>query len=99
VDQAGERTSFTSMGENVVVYANGFEVMSYVPGGERMAMSGTSMASPNAANLAAKLVAMDPSLTPPQLITLIEEGSDSLASDPELKLINPKATAALLLQR
>ena len=53
VDQAGDPTSFTSFGRTVQVYANGFEVDSYVPGGDRMKMSGTSMASPNAANLAA----------------------------------------------
>ena len=36
VDQAGDPTSFTSFGKNVQVYANGFEVDSYVPGGKRM---------------------------------------------------------------
>jgi len=64
VDQAGEPTSFTSFGPTVQVYANGFEVESFVPGGKRMSMSGTSMASPNVANLAAKLLAIDPTLTP-----------------------------------
>lgn len=96
VDQAGERTSFTSVGENVVVYANGFEVESYVPGGDRIAMSGTSMASPNAANLAAKVFAEDPSLTPEQVIDFIEEGADELASQAGLKLIHPKNTLALV---
>jgi len=99
VDQAGERTGFTSMGKNVVVYANGFEVESFVPGGERMKMSGTSMASPNALNLAAKMVAFDPSLSPKRIIELIEEGADQLPGQPGLKLINPKATAALLARR
>ncbi len=61
VDQAGDPTGFTSGGDNVVIYANGFEVESYVPGGDRMAASGTSMASPNALNLSAKLFALDPS--------------------------------------
>ncbi|MGH2570992.1 MAG: S8 family serine peptidase, partial [bacterium] len=60
VDQAGEATSFTSFGPTVNVYSNGFEVESYVPGGDRIAFSGTSMASPNVANLAAKLFAMAP---------------------------------------
>ncbi|MBU0517880.1 S8 family serine peptidase, partial [bacterium] len=54
VDQAGDETNFSSFGK-VDAYANGFEVMSYVPGGDRMALSGTSMASPNVTNLAAKL--------------------------------------------
>jgi subtilisin family serine protease len=96
VDQAGERTSFTSMGENVVVYANGFEVESYVPGGQRMAFSGTSMASPNALNLAAKLITAQPDLQPAQIIRLIEQGADELAGQAGLKLLNPAATMALL---
>jgi hypothetical protein len=35
-----------------------------VPSGERVPLSGTSMASPNVANLAGKLAALDPALTP-----------------------------------
>jgi len=96
VDQAGERTSFTSMGENVIVYANGFEVESYVPGGDRIAMSGTSMSSPHAANLAAKLLAIRPELTPQDVITLIEKGADKLEENSALLLMNPKATVALV---
>jgi len=98
VDQAGERTGFTSMGKNVVVYANGFEVESTVPGGKKMKMSGTSMASPNTLNLAAKMVAYDPTLTPQRIIELIEKAADQLPDQPELKLINPKATAELLMK-
>lgn len=96
VDQAGERTSFTSMGENVVVYANGFEVESSLPGGDEMAMSGTSMASPNVANLAAKVVAVQPGLQPTEIIRVIEDNADSLEEQPELKLINPRATLEAL---
>jgi subtilisin family serine protease len=43
-------------------------VESYVPGGEKMKLSSTSMASPNVANLAAKLFALDPNLTPQQAL-------------------------------
>jgi hypothetical protein len=95
VDQAGEETSFTSYGETVVLDANGFRVESYVPGGTRMKKSGTSMASPNVVNLAAKLIALDPSLTPQQVIALIEKGADP-SPDGRRHLINPKATVALL---
>ncbi|MBN2560742.1 MAG: S8 family serine peptidase [Phycisphaerae bacterium] len=100
VDQAGDATSFTSFGRTVQVYANGFEVDSYVPGGERMKMSGTSMASPNAANLAAKLLAIDPSLTPPQVIELMKEGADKkTAGKTSFLLLNPKRTVELLKSR
>ena len=96
VDQAGEETSFSSFGRNVAVHANGFEVESYLPGGERMKYSGTSMASPNVVNLAAKLLAIEPGLTVEQVIGLIKLGADRSA-DGRINLINPKRSLALLL--
>jgi hypothetical protein len=100
VDQAGEPTSFTSFGRTVRVYANGFEVESYVPGGERMKMSGTSMASPSVANLAGKLLAIDPTLSPPEVIELILDGADhTTAGDVPLLLLNPQRSAELLQER
>lgn len=95
VDQAGEETGFTSFGESVDVYTNGFEVVSYLPGGEMMAMSGTSMASPNAVNLAAKLLALDYSLTTSELIELIVDGADK-SEDGRILLINPQRSVELL---
>src|SRR3712207_7914432 len=49
-------TGFTSLGKSVDIYANGFEVVSYVPGGQRIRLSGTSMSAPQVANAAAKLL-------------------------------------------
>jgi subtilisin family serine protease len=95
VNAAGKETDFTSYGVTVVLHADGDEVESYVPGGSRIKMSGTSMASPNVANLAAKLIALDPSLTPVQVIELIEKGATA-SEDGRLHLINPKASVALL---
>jgi subtilisin family serine protease len=100
VDQAGEATSFTSFGPTVTIYASGFEVDSYVPGGTRMKLSGTSMASPNVANLAAKLIALDSRLTPPEVIELIQAGADERRDgDRVLKLVNPKRSVELLRER
>lgn len=96
VDQAGRRTSFTASGRRVRVFANGFEVESDVPGGQRMKMSGTSMAAPNALNLVAKLLAVRPELTPTQVVSLIERGADTVDGQEGLKLINPKRTLELL---
>ncbi len=95
VNQAGEETAFTSYGSTVVLDANGFQVESFVPGGKRLKESGTSMASPNVVNLAAKLIALDPTLTPEKTIALMEKGADT-SPDGRLHLINPKATIALL---
>jgi hypothetical protein len=100
VDQAGEATTFTSFGPTVNIYANGFEVESYVPGGDRLAFSGTSMASPNVANLAAKLVALAPELTPTEVIELILDGADEVRQGEQvLRVIHPQRSAELLAQR
>jgi hypothetical protein len=94
VDQAGEETSFSSFGKNVDVHANGFEVESTLPGGERMKYSGTSMAAPNVANLAGKLLALNPALTVAQLTELIQRGAER-SSDGRINLINPKRSLEL----
>ena len=95
VDQAGEETSFTSFGPNVDVFANGFEVESFLPGGERMKYSGTSMAAPNVANLAAKLLALNPSLTTEQVVSLIKLGAGTLPGG-RVRLIHPQRSVELL---
>jgi len=95
VDQAGEQTSFTSFG-NCDVYSDGFEVESYIPGGDKMKLSGTSMAAPNVTNLAAKLWAVHPKLTVAQVKDAIVRGADDKKSgEKSVKLMNPKATFAL----
>lgn len=98
VDQAGDETSFTSFG-NSEVYANGFEVESYVPGGARLKFSGTSMSAPNVTNLAAKLWALHPDLTVAQVRQLILDGTDDRqAGERALKLMNPKRSIELAAQ-
>lgn len=96
VDQAGDPTSFTSQGENVRLYANGFEVESFVPGGGRMAASGTSMSAPAVVNLAAKIIAVEPYMTPQAVIDLIMAGATPRDDDPDFLLLDPKDTMTLL---
>jgi len=95
VNQAGDETSFTSYGPTVVVDSDGYEVDSYVPGGAKVKLSGTSMASPNVTNLAAKLFALGPSLTPAQAIELIKAGATT-SEDGRRHLIDPKRSVELL---
>ncbi|QJR13169.1 hypothetical protein DSM104443_04264 [Usitatibacter rugosus] len=92
VDQSGTETNFSTFGKTVVVHANGFEVVSFMPGGEKTKLSGTSMASPQVANLAAKLFAMKPELTPEQVKALILQGADK---NGRVNLINPVKTMQL----
>jgi len=98
VNQAGDETSFTSYGPTVAVDADGYDVESYVPGGAKLKLSGTSMASPNVTNLAAKLFAIDPSLTPERVIELIKQGATTSA-DGRRHLIDPKHSVELLREK
>ncbi len=95
VDQAGDEADFTSYGDLVRVYASGYQVDSLVPGGLHTRMSGTSMAAPQVTNLAGKLFALNPKLTPTEVIKLILDGSTKSADGKRL-LISPKASVALL---
>lgn len=99
IDQSGKPTGFTTFGKNVKLYANGFEIESDLPGGEKQKMSGTSMAAPNVANLAGKLLALDPSLTTEQVIDLMTRGADPLPGHEGRLIINPKKTIELLRSR
>lgn len=70
---------------------------SYVPGGDRMTLSGTSISSPNVANLAGKLFALDPTLSAVEVRELILEGADwKEAGGHRLRIMNPKRSAELL---
>jgi len=92
VDSAGEETGFSTFGKTVVLHANGFEVDSPLPGGERAKFSGTSMASPQVANLAAKLWAMKPELTVAQVRDALLQGADRRG---RVNLVNPRKSAEL----
>jgi subtilisin family serine protease len=95
VNQAGDPTNFTSYGPTVAVYADGFHVLSKIPQGYAVRFSGTSMASPNVTNLAAKLFALDPALTPVEVRALIVNGATPIPGG-KLKLIDPKRSVTLL---
>ena len=98
VDQAGDEASFTSYGDTVLVDANGYQVESTLPGGYKVRFSGTSMASPNTVNLAAKLLALDPRLTPEQVIHLIVSGATA-SEDGRRHNIDEKRSVELLHQQ
>jgi subtilisin family serine protease len=95
VDHAGDETNFTSYGDNVLVHADGQAVESVVPGGTKVKMTGTSMAAPQVTNLAAKLLAIEPGLTPTQVAKLIREGADT-SDDGRRHLMNPRHSVELL---
>ncbi len=98
VDQAGDEASFTSYGDTVLVDANGYQVESVLPGGAKVRFSGTSMASPNTVNLAAKLLALNPKLNPEQVIHLIVAGTTP-SEDGRRHNIDEKRSVDLLNQQ
>ncbi len=98
VDQAGDETSFTSFGSSVDVYANGYKVKSFLPGGEIMPAAGTSMSSPQVTNLAAKLLALNPKLKTLEVKDLILRGAEK-NKDGRILLINPKLSVQLLKKK
>ena len=96
VDKAGDEAPFTSYGPTVVVHANGYQVESFLPGGSRVGLSGTSMAAPNVANLAAKLLAAKPGLKPTEVIAIIRDTADKTA-DGRRTLMNPAKAMARVM--
>ena len=94
-NQAGDATTFTSYGKTVAVYASGYHVESFIPGGRKVRFSGTSMAAPQVTNLAGKLFAVDPALTPEKAKELILEGATP-SDDGKRKLIDEKRTLELV---
>ncbi len=101
VDSEGKKTSFTTEGKNITIFANGYEVESFVPGGSKIKFSGTSMASPNVANLAAKMLVANPDLKPEQVISLMKETATVSEETDDIKLIHPRRAieAALKLKK
>ena len=95
VDKAGDEASFTSYGPTVLLHANGYQVDSVVPGGRRIAYSGTSMAAPQVTNLAAKMLVVKPSLKPQEIIAILRRTADR-SEDGRRTLVHPaRALAAV----
>lgn len=92
VDQAGDPTSFTTTGPTIDIAANGYQVDSVIPGGKRALFSGTSMASPQVVNAAAKVMATNPKLTGAQVRAILLETATPSPSG--LKLLDTKAAVA-----
>jgi subtilisin family serine protease len=81
------------------VHANGSHIASVAPGGEIVPVSGTRMAAPQVVNLAAKLLALKPSLTVAELRRGIEEAADEkrIAEGKTIRLLNPEASVERIL--
>jgi thermitase len=72
------RSSFSNFGKHISVGAPGSDILSTVPGGGYKSLSGTSMACPHTAGLAALVKSANPSFTAAQLKERIEKTADDL---------------------
>ncbi|MFJ3921946.1 S8 family peptidase [Streptomyces sp. NPDC090022] len=74
------KASFSNFGRNVIeVSAPGESVYSTVPGGKYSSLSGTSMAAPHVAGVAALLASVNPSYTPADIRAKLGEQATDLA--------------------
>jgi len=94
VDKAGDEAPFTSYGPTVKLHANGYQVESFLPGGKRVALSGTSMSAPQVTNLAAKMLAVNPKLTPVELVSLMQETAERTPDGRRILIHPAKAVTA-----
>lgn len=83
VDESGA-LDVSNTGSEVTLYANGVRVPARLPGGAISFPSGTSMATPNVANAAAKMLAVNPQLTGAELRALLEGTADTNATGQRL---------------
>ena len=72
------RASFSSTGPAVELIAPGSSILSTLPGNNFGTYSGTSMASPHVAGVAALVLAADPGLTNVQIRTILQETAEDL---------------------
>lgn len=96
VNHLDKFTSFTSTGKNVELYANGYRIESFMPGGQKVRFSGTSMAAPQVSNLAAKILALKPEMKPAEVVALIRANAEPAPGQAGRFVINPKKTIAAL---
>lgn len=79
-DVADNAPSWSSTGEEVEVAAPGVSVRSTWNNGSYDSISGTSMASPHAAGVAALILSANPNLSPEQVRSLMQSTADDLGT-------------------
>ena len=72
-DQQDKKTAISNYGTNVHVAAPGHDIWSTVPKGKYEKISGTSMAAPLVAGLAALMKSVNPKLTPIEIRDILQE--------------------------
>lgn len=77
-DESGNRASFSNYGDYIDVAAPGLGIASTYPGSQYAALSGTSMATPHVAALAALMRSANPLLSNEEIMELMRSTADDL---------------------
>ncbi|HEU4964506.1 MAG TPA: S8 family serine peptidase [Bacilli bacterium] len=80
-DETTESALFSNWGPHTSVSAPGVSIPSTYPGKRYVAMSGTSMATPHVAGVAALLLSINPDLTPKDVRHILESTADDLGPE------------------
>jgi subtilisin family serine protease len=81
IDSSDDLASFSNYGHSTVsVAAPGYQILSTTPDGGYASVSGTSMASPHVAGVAALLLSKEPSLTPAEVKQRIISTAEPIAA-------------------
>lgn len=97
--QTGRPTSFTTYGPGVHLYARGEALRGRYAGGSVAYGSGTSYAAPQVSRAAAQMLAVNPRLTPADLIQgLIQSATTTEGAQP-VRLLHPAQAVAWAQQR
>ena len=82
IDQADHRAGFSQVGPHIDVAAPGVNVLSTVWNNSFTTMSGTSMATPHVAGVAALILSIKPALTSAQCADILRQTADPLKDNP-----------------
>jgi hypothetical protein len=80
IDQYGDWAVFTNSGDRVRLFDLGVEVEAKLPNGETTRLSGTAFAAANVANLAGKMMSLNSTLMPDQVIEIMRANTVELSA-------------------
>lgn len=80
IDSSNRRSSFSSYGTCIDVVAPGTDIWSTLPNNSTGNMSGTSMAAPHVAGLAALIISVCPDLTGKEVVDIIERTAQKVGN-------------------
>jgi subtilisin family serine protease len=96
IDQADRLAPFSNTGAHVALVAPGVDVLCTVWNDTYATMSGTSMASPHVAGVAALVLSANPALTADEVSDLLRRSAEPLRDDPSQPVPNDRYGSGLV---